>query len=46
VQLHAGDASALELHHVLRQGAGLVGEHVLDLAQLLKKNDIVMRAVF
>jgi len=35
VELHAGDARALELHHVLGQRSGLVGKHVLDLAKFL-----------
>ena len=33
----AVDAALVEGHDVLGEGAGLVGEHVLDLAQLLVK---------
>lgn len=33
--LHPKDAAAAEHHLVLRQGSGLVGEQVLDLAQVL-----------
>jgi hypothetical protein len=41
VELHAGDARALELHHVLSQRSGLVGKHVLDLAKFLHLNNFM-----
>ena len=46
VELHPGDARALELHHVLSQSSGFVRKDVFDLAKFLEKKKTIFNQNF